>query len=172
MKVEFRLATTADLPQLKAVYREIAAHMRSNGIDIWDDVYPCEFFGEDIERQCLYVLTDGQAIVAAFGLCGECSGESSVEWADQQAKALYLERFGVHSGHLKKGIGSIMLQKAIALAGDKGAAYLRLFVVDSNEPAINLYRKNGFMRREGVYDEVVDDSLVLREYGFEIKTTG
>lgn len=48
-----------------------------------------------------------------------------------------------------------------------GAEYLRLFVVDINEPAINLYVKNGFKKAEGVYDEVIDDDLVLHEYGFE-----
>ena len=39
--------------------------------------------------------------------------------------------------------------------------------MDINEPAINLYVKNGFKKAEGVYDEVIDDDLVLHEYGFE-----
>lgn len=44
--------------------------------------------------------------------------------------------------------------------------YLRLFVVDINEPAVNLYHKNGFAQVEGTYEEKFDD-FVLREYGFE-----
>ena len=52
-----------------------------------------------------------------------------------------------------------------------GAEYVRLFVVDINKPAIHLYMKNGFEQADGIYDEVIDDDLVLHEYGFEIKTS-
>ncbi len=50
-----------------------------------------------------------------------------------------------------------------------GMEYLRLFVVDINKPAIQLYVKNGFRKVEGVYEEVFEDGFVLREYGYEIK---
>ena len=60
-----------------------------------------------------------------------------------------------------------MLNEAIAIARYKGAKYLRLFVVDINQPAINLYIKNGFKRAEGIYDEIIDHNLTLHEYGFE-----
>ena len=53
------------------------------------------------------------------------------------------------------------------LAKEKGVEYLRLFVVDINKPAINLYIKNGFKKAEGIYDEIIDDNLTLHEYGFE-----
>ncbi len=60
-----------------------------------------------------------------------------------------------------------MLQKAKETAKKLGVVYLRLFVVDINKPAIGLYRKNGFVKANGVYDEIVDEDLVLHEYGFE-----
>ncbi|EFC99841.1 hypothetical protein CLOSTHATH_01950 [Hungatella hathewayi DSM 13479] len=43
--------------------------------------------------------------------------------------------------------------------------------MDINKPAIHLYMKNGFEQADGIYDEVIDDDLVLHEYGFEIKTS-
>ena len=52
-----------------------------------------------------------------------------------------------------------------------GAEYLRLFVVDKTYPAINLYKKTGFEKVDGIYDEVIDDDFVLHEFGFEIKTS-
>ena len=58
-------------------------------------------------------------------------------------------------------------KKAKETAKKLGAEYLRLFVVDINEPAIQLYIKNGFIKRNGVYDEVIEDDLVLHEYGYE-----
>ena len=61
-----------------------------------------------------------------------------------------------------------MLERAKDTAKDLGAEYLRLFVVDINTPAIQLYLKNGFTRGAGVYDLIIDNDLVLQEYGFEL----
>lgn len=80
---------------------------------------------------------------------------------------MYIDRLGVNVDYLKQGIGCIMLEKAMELAKEKGVEYLRLFVVDINKPAINLYIKNGFKKAEGIYDEIIDDNLTLHEYGFE-----
>ena len=56
-----------DLEQLKAVYREIIRDMEERGINIWDDIYPCEFFADDIKKKRLYVLTDGEEIAKMSG---------------------------------------------------------------------------------------------------------
>lgn len=61
-----------------------------------------------------------------------------------------------------------MLKNAMELAKLKNAKYLRLFVVDINKPAINLYLKNGFKQVDGIYEERIED-FVLYEYGFEIE---
>jgi len=159
-----------DLPQLKAIYEKIIKKMNKDNIQIWDEIYPCEFFGDDIENNRLYVLVETNEIVSAFALCDSNAGAEYVKWENKHDKALYIDRLGVNVNYTKKGIGSIMLHKAIALAREKGAHYLRLFVVDINEPAVNLYIKNGFVRVPGIYDKKIDGDLVLHEFGFEIKT--
>ena len=168
--MEFRLADRKDLPQLKAVYKEIINHMDRQNICIWDEIYPCEFFCDDIENNRLYVLTENGDIVSAFALCESNAGETHVKWKRKGDRALYIDRFGVNVNYLRKGIGSVMLKKAIELAKEKGAGYLRLFVVDENVPAIKLYEKCGFVRAGGCYDEVIDEDLVLHEFGYEIET--
>lgn len=165
--MDFRLAVIQDLPQLKAVYQDIIQNMNRNHIQIWDDIYPCEFFAEDIRNNRLYVLLDYEEIISSFVLMDTNSGEKSVEWQENGQKVLYLDRLGVSVTHLGVGIGSFMVEKAKETAKNLGAKYLRLFVVDINKPAIHLYRKNGFTRANGVYDEVIGDDLVLHEYGFE-----
>ncbi len=165
--MDFRLAVTQDLPQLKSVYKDIIQNMNKNQIQIWDNIYPCEFFEEDINSNRLYILLNNNDIVSAFALCDTNSGEKSVRWQNNQSKALYLDRFGVNMNYLRIGTGSFMLEKAKETAKNSGAEYLRLFVVDINKPAINLYFKNGFIRVNGVYDEVINNDLVLHEYGFE-----
>lgn len=61
-----------------------------------------------------------------------------------------------------------MLKHAMKLSKQRSAKYLRLFAVDINKPAINLYLKNGFNHVDGIYEERIDD-FVLYEYGFEIE---
>lgn len=163
----FRIADTEDLPRLKEVCRDIVKDMDSRGICIWDEIYPCEFLQEDILKGRLYLLEENGVLLSAFALCGEHDGETKVGWKDSSAKAIYLDRLGVHPGCGRRGIGSRMLKEAKDLTKQAGARYLRLFVVDSNEPAISLYQKNGFETADGIYEEVIDDDLVLREYGME-----
>lgn len=64
--MDFRLAVVQDLPQLKGMYKQIIENMNEQDIQIWDDVYPCEFFAEDIKNQRLYVLLNGSEIVSGF----------------------------------------------------------------------------------------------------------
>ena len=165
--MEFRLAVMQDLSQIKSVYKNIIEKMNREQIQIWDDIYPCEFFEEDIRNNRLYLLLDNGVIVSAFVMCDTNSGEKSIEWHDNQCRALYLDRLGVNVNYSRKGIGSLMLERAKETAKNLGAESLRLFVVDINEPAIRLYIRNGFIKRNGVYDEVIDDDLILHEYGFE-----
>lgn len=167
--MELRIATPEDLPQLKAMYREIVRQMEQSGLAVWDEVYPCEFLGEDIAGGRLYVLTRQGETAAAFALCAGCEGARHVQWQEPQAPALYLDRLGVNVACQRQGAGSEALQKAAALAGAQGAAYLRLFVVEGNGPARRLYEKNGFRQADGVYNERIDEDLVLREFGLEKK---
>lgn len=165
-----RLAKRSDLQRVKTMYKEIVNNMNKNNIPIWDEIYPCEFFNDDIEAKRLYLLEEeNKDIAAAFALCESNDGEAHVKWESADAKALYIDRLGVNVQYLRKGIGSIILKSAIELSKQKCAMYLRLFAVDINKPAINLYLKNDFNKVEGVYEEVIDDELTLREYGFEIK---
>ena len=92
-----------------------------------------------------------------------------IHWKDKSAKAMYIDRLGVNIRYAKKGIGSLTLSKAKEIVRMAGAEYLRLFVVDINEPAIRLYEKNTFLKAKGIYDEVFDDGFVLHEFGYEIK---
>lgn len=167
--MEFRLANLNDLPALQEMYRLIVQDMRKQRLQIWDNVYPCEFLKDDIIRQQMYLLADGREIIAAFSLCKTNDGENHVAWMNPRGKAVYLERFGVNSRCKRQGFGSLALEKAKETARTQGFEYLRLFVADSNAPAIYFYEKTGFSLASGCYDEVfADGCLALREYGYEI----
>lgn len=167
--MDFRSAKQDDLPKLLQMYQSIIRKMDEDGIQIWDEVYPCAFLSEDIERKRLFVALEGDTILAAFALCDSNDGQEAVSWEQPSACACYLDRLGVSPLHAGQGIGGKMLSYAMSLARQKGADYLRLFVVDCNHPAIGLYQKSGFVRADGVYLEEIDEDFSLREYGFEIR---
>lgn len=167
--MELRQANIHDLPKLKEVYRSIVWEMQRQGMDIWDDVYPCEFFETDIEHQRLWLLTDGEDIAGAFALCDEDAGSCYVNWTKPRARALYLDRLGVAPRYRGRGLGRRLLRDAAALAVARNAEYLRLFVVEGNAPAVRLYEKNGFHKAEGAYDLHLGEDTVLHEYGFELQ---
>lgn len=166
--MECRLATMDDLPRLKAMYYAIIDRMEQDGLNIWDAVYPCEYFAEDIQHGRLYVCLEQGELAAGFALCQTNGGQSAVTWQQPGATALYLDRLGVNVQYGRRGVGSAALALAMALARAGNVQYLRLFVVDSNVPAIKFYQKNCFQMAQGHYDEVIDQDLVLREYGFEV----
>ena len=167
--MKLRLANISDLPKLKNIFRKIVDNMNKSNIPIWDEIYPCEFLANDIKNSCLYVLEKNNDIVSAFALNSTHSGEPYVKWKNTQAKVLYIDRLGVNVDYLRKGIGDMMINNAINLGKNNGVKYLRLFVVDINKPAINLYTKNGFKQVDGVYKEKIDDNLTFNELGFEIE---
>lgn len=115
-KMDFRLAVMQDLSQLKDMYKRIVNNMNEQDIQIWDDIYPCEFFEEDIKNSQLYVLLNNGEIVSAFVLCPVSLGENAVKWNDNDAEVLYIDRLGVNIKYSKKGIGSLMLDKAKKIA--------------------------------------------------------
>lgn len=89
--------------------------------------------------------------------------------AARSERPIYLDRFGVNTEYRRCGIASLALEKAQETALSLGADCLRLFVVDINSPAISLYEKNGFIRAKGIFTDIIDDELVLHEYGYEIR---
>ena len=165
--MKLRLANKQDLPQLKTMYKDIVENMNKNKITIWDDVYPSIFFERDILNKQLYVLEDDSVIVSAFCLCDD--NIDSIQWKEPAAKALYIQRLGVNVLYMQKGIGSKTLDEAKEIARKLNYNYLRLLVVDFNYPAINLYLKNGFVKKEGVHSEVIDEETILYEHGYEIE---
>ena len=166
--MKLRLAVGGDLPALKEMYRAIVAHMKHNGIHIWNDVYPCEFFAEDIESARLYIAENElHEIIGAFALVDAEVEADAVQWQNPHEKALYLYRLGVRVDCLGQGVGSALLRGAAETAQQKNAAFLRLFVADVNKAAIRFYLKNHFRQAEGVYEDAINEAETLREFGFE-----
>lgn len=168
-RLKFRLANKSDLPKLKKLYQELIVEMEKNNIKIWDDIYPCNVLEIDITNNRLYILLDNDQIVSTFSISDSHAGENDISWANPNSSALYIDRLAVNVQYLRQGMGSLTLQIAQKISKSFQAEYLRLFVVNINIPAIQLYLKNNFTQMNGIYREQIDDCCSLIEYGFETK---
>ena len=167
--MNFRLANVNDLEFLKEMYEKIIDNMYKNDIKIWNEFYPFEVIKEDVEGNNFYVLENDKEIIASCALCNSNSGENEMPWAENTKDVFYIDRLGVNADYLRQGIGSKLINEVKSFAKKEDKKYIRLFVVDSNLPAINLYVKNGFEKVDGIYEEVINEECTLIEYGFELK---
>lgn len=167
--MNIRLAEISDLEKLKSVFRIITDDMREKCGEIWNDYYPCELFEDDIINKALFIAEENGELLSAFALYTDNPAEEFIEWREKNAKALYIDRFGVNVAFQRKGIAAKMIDFAVEKARAKGIKYLRLFVVDRNLPAIAFYEKYGFKRMDGVFNEPIDDDIIYTEFGYEIE---
>ncbi len=72
--MHLRLATLNDLIDIKAMYEEVIIHMQGQGLNFWDEYYPCPLFLNDIKNKNLYLLVDKNEIIAAFVLSSKHEG--------------------------------------------------------------------------------------------------
>lgn len=168
--MELRLARKEDLKELEKMFSLIVQEMRKNGIYIWNEYYPFEEFENDIDNNRLYLLIENDDICSAFALFDNIEGNDCFNWENKQSKCKYLGRLGVNINYMRKGVASKTINYAKNICKNNGIEYLRLTVVEENLPAISLYEKNGFNKKDGIYKEYSPSlDKTIREIAFEIK---
>lgn len=121
------------------------------------------------ERRYLKALRRhvGAAVYVAETDSGEIAARLSVA-RDPHPASRHVADLGlmVAAGHRRRGMGSALLEQAVAWAHETDVTKLELHVFPHNAPAIALYEKFGFVRegyRRGHYrrgDELVDAVLM------------
>ncbi|MBO5143210.1 MAG: GNAT family N-acetyltransferase [Clostridia bacterium] len=167
--MNFRLANLNDLDFLKKMYNDVIKAMYENNVKIWNEYYPIGVLAEEIEANRLYVLENDREIIGACTLCDSNEGEAHVKWSEETKNVFYINMLAINAKYMRQGIAGILLEKVKDFAKQKGINFIRLFVVDSNQPAINLYLKSGYSKVEGVYKEQITEDFSLTEYGFELE---
>ena len=167
MELEIRQAKESDLARVQAMYARLVARMDRDGWSVWDETYPRDFVGKDVEQGQFYLLLEGDRLAGAFALPSHDNGEGDVPWEDPAAPARYLYRFGIAVEYRGKGLGKLALERIGELSRRLGARYLRLYVAYENEPALALYQKAGFTQLPGEFGELLEDGTRLFEYAFE-----
>ena len=70
-------AEPSDLPAVKEMYAALVARMDREGWSVWDETYPRDFVGKDIEQGQLYLLLEGDRLAGAFALPAHDNGRGT-----------------------------------------------------------------------------------------------
>ena len=137
----FLLAGYEDIPEIVGIYQSLIGTPGCT----WDSDYPNKATAEsDIGSKSLYVLKkDGEIVAVASA--GEFNELGHLPWTPK--KPCELARIGVRPTMQKQGVGTVILQKVMETVWEKGFDGIRMLVSKTNQAALALYEKNGFVKR-------------------------
>ena len=136
MAITVRPASAADVPQILAFIRALAAYEREpNAVTATEADLLRDGFGPNPFYFCLLAEHNGAPAGFAFYFFNYST------WLGRPG--LYLEDLFVHPEFRGLGIGKTLLQRVAAIAVGKGCPRLQWEVLDWNTPAIDFYRAMG-----------------------------
>jgi len=143
-----RKANEGDLPEVFRIFQDAIRHMRSCGIEQWDEVYPdLERLREDISEGFLYVLEENGRIAAAFVLTPENDeAYGPGRWRYPAETCGVLHRLCVDPAFQGRGIGAQAVLAAERILTQMGGLSMRLDAFSQNPAALSLYEKLGYAR--------------------------
>lgn len=136
MATTIRTATPADVPQILALIRALAAYEREpHAVEATEAGLLRDGFGPNPFYFCLIAEHDGRPAGFALYFFNYSTWVGS--------PGLYLEDIFVYPEFRGRGIGKSLLQRVAAIAVEKGCRRLQWAVLDWNTPAIDFYRAMG-----------------------------
>ena len=136
MATTIRPATRADVPQILAFIRALAAYEREPKAVMATEVgLERDGFGPNPFYFCLIAEHDGQPAAFAFYFFNYST------WLGMPG--IYLEDLFVEPELRGLGIGKALLERVAAIAVEKGCGRLNWAVLDWNKPAIEFYEAMG-----------------------------
>ena len=136
MPTTIRKATAADVPQILAFIRALAAYERApDAVSATEEGLLRDGFGPNPFYRCLIAEHDGQPAGFALYFFNYST------WMGRPG--LYLEDIFVEPERRGLGIGKALLKEVAAIAVAEGCPRLQWEVLDWNTPAIDFYRAMG-----------------------------
>lgn len=131
--ITIRYATAADCPRMMELVHELAVYERApEAVTVTLEHFIESGFGDKPVWWALVAEADG--VVVGFALY-------YIRYSTWKGQRMYLEDILVTEAWRGKGIGSLLMDKLITIAKEKGYSGMLWQVLDWNEPAINFYKK-------------------------------
>lgn len=145
------IITKAELHNLDGIMtliQSVIGHMRSQGIDQWDEIYPnSSKIIEDITQQTGYIAIDADQLVGYMVLNTIQSPEyASCSWTLDDKQPLVIHRLCIHAQHQGKGFAVELVHWAEQFAIQENYRSIRLDAFIQNPAALHLYEKLGYQR--------------------------
>lgn len=130
---------------------------------------------ERLEKQCFSVPWTRQALVsqlpddmhifiAALSDLQEVLGYVGMMYVLDEG---YISNVAVSPEHRRLGIADKLIKSLIERANEKNLSFVTLEVRESNTPAIELYRKNGFSNvglRKNYYTKPTENAILMTKF--------
>lgn len=131
--ITIRYATAADCPRMMELVQELAVYERApEAVTVTLEHFIESGFGDKPVWWALVAEVDGT--VVGFALY-------YIRYSTWKGQRMYLEDILVTEAWRGKGIGTLLMDKLILIAKEKGYSGMLWQVLDWNEPAINFYKK-------------------------------
>jgi diamine N-acetyltransferase len=170
VQVEVVTCSAKDIPALVAIGRqtftEAYAHLNTpeNMAEYMNKTFTAENLGRELNQKA--------SVFYKARVGGEVTGYLKVNYAEAQTDlkdpaSLEIERIYVAEAWHGRGIGKILLDKAITVAREARLVYIWLGVWEKNPKAIAFYRKQGFEQFDThnfvIGDDVQTDFLMKKQ---------
>ncbi len=152
--IQIRPATSADIPLILALVRELAEYEREpDAVTATEPMLADALFGAKPHAEAVIVEVEGLSVGFALFF------HNFSTWTGRPS--LYLEDLFVRPGARGKGAGKALLRHLAGLALDRGCGRFEWSVLDWNTPAIDFYRAMGAEAMdEWTIQRVSGDALV------------
>lgn len=147
MNFTFKECTMGDLPTLRKfsykTYNDTFAHMNtpSNMEAYLNQAFDIDKLRKELSNDnsfFYFLYTDEE--LAGYLKLNECGAQTDIH----DPQSLEIERIYVAKEFQGKGLGSILMDKAIDVATARKKTYVWLGVWEKNDKAVLFYKKNGF----------------------------
>ena len=143
--MRIRRATREDVAALMDLLRRVVTLMRAAGNLQWDESYPNEsVFERDIHKGQLWVAEIDGSVAGVAALTTDQEPEyTQVGW-DVEEPAVVVHRLAVDPAFRGAGVAAALMEKAEAVAAERGIAVLRVDTNTQNEATQRLFPKLGY----------------------------
>ena len=148
-KIEFSLATQADMPEIYAMMERAKAHACEQGIYQWTETYPTYdmIFGDIKNSYTEIIKLNGKncGFFTSNSIC-EDDVHDHIKWLNEGGGWIILHRLCIDPPFQNRGLGTRALEMFEKRCVSNGFKSIRIDVFSTNAQAIHIYEKFGYSR--------------------------